>query len=485
MSTTVIAQQTPSVLPEITWEELETHCTEGDFWVAFKGNVYDATNWAPVHPGQFDVIHYAAGKDITNLFSSYHKMSSEKVFGSPMCPRVGTVKTSKFPVYPEPDLFYKSLKVKAEKYFTENGIKNVRALSWFQFFNSIFIFSGLLFCLIAACYSNLPFLVKCLAAVGGGTFYFLSLTHIWHQVSHTAYSANKFVWKMSYWAGGIITGQDMYVWMHRHVFGHHIYTNVAGVDPDIAIYKCSSDEPVYKYRTSYLIVPWYVQCWMYVFSTFQMQLDDYFSFFRGSMESIKINDTGVGKTLSFLFCKFIFYLHRVILPIALGFGIFNTFVMLAIHMAVSGILFGYFSQITHISDDRTWATTFNCGWGEMQVLTACDYAQDSYFWTYLSGYLNYQVTHHLFPSMASHHHPALYKIVVETCAEFKIEYTEYKTFWEACKRHLEHVSTFESEGTGDSIVTMFGRVFGFIGDREIVAKQVDGIKNINSLEATL
>lgn len=28
-------------------------------------------------------------------------------------------------------------------------------------------------------------------------------------------------------------GASMYAWTHQHVFGHHTYTNIDGVDPDI------------------------------------------------------------------------------------------------------------------------------------------------------------------------------------------------------------------------------------------------------------
>jgi fatty acid desaturase len=243
-----------------------------------------------------------------------------------------------------------------------------------------------------------------------------------------------------------------------------VYTNVAGVDPDIGIYKCTKNPPVPEYRAPYIIVPAWIQCWMYVFSTFQMQLDDWFSFFRGSMENIKINDTGKGKTAYVIFTKVMFYLHRIILPMVLGFGIIETLLNLAVWYAVSGMLFGYFSQITHISDEREWPIDDPRGWGELQVLTSCDYAQDSYFWTYLSGYLNYQVTHHLFPSVNPRHYVKLLPMVIETCKEYNIQYTEYKTFWEAAARHLNHLEQFKTDENSDSIFTLLGRALG-IGPR--------------------
>lgn len=36
---------------QFTWEEVEQHNTTDDCWIVIKGNVYDVTDFAPVHPG--------------------------------------------------------------------------------------------------------------------------------------------------------------------------------------------------------------------------------------------------------------------------------------------------------------------------------------------------------------------------------------------------------------------------------------------------
>ena len=36
---------------EFTWEEVEQHNTTDDCWIVIKGNVYDVTDFAPIHPG--------------------------------------------------------------------------------------------------------------------------------------------------------------------------------------------------------------------------------------------------------------------------------------------------------------------------------------------------------------------------------------------------------------------------------------------------
>ena len=61
-------------------------------------------------------------------------------------------------------------------------------------------------------------------------------------------------------------------------------------------------------------------------------------------------------------------------------------------------------------------------WGEMQVRHSGNFAMNNLFYTRLYGGINYQIEHHLFPSVCSYHLPYLSDIVRQTCSEFKIGY---------------------------------------------------------------
>jgi protoporphyrinogen oxidase/predicted heme/steroid binding protein len=52
-----------------TLEEVSTHSTPKDAWVAYKGDVFNITAWIPKHPGG-EIILKGVGKDITALFDS-------------------------------------------------------------------------------------------------------------------------------------------------------------------------------------------------------------------------------------------------------------------------------------------------------------------------------------------------------------------------------------------------------------------------------
>eukprot|EP01006_Ploeotia_vitrea_P059814 TRINITY_DN74825_c0_g1_i1.p1 TRINITY_DN74825_c0_g1~~TRINITY_DN74825_c0_g1_i1.p1 ORF type:complete len:463 (-),score=-31.18 TRINITY_DN74825_c0_g1_i1:16-1404(-) len=60
----------------IKFEELAKHRVMGDAWLAYKGKVYDVSNWED-HPGG-SVIFTHAGDDCTDIFAAFHPASAVK-----------------------------------------------------------------------------------------------------------------------------------------------------------------------------------------------------------------------------------------------------------------------------------------------------------------------------------------------------------------------------------------------------------------------
>mmetsp|Transcript_10044 Transcript_10044/g.35003 ORF Transcript_10044/g.35003 Transcript_10044/m.35003 type:complete len:469 (+) Transcript_10044:180-1586(+) len=58
-----------------TLAQVQTHNTPEDSWVIVRGKVYDVTEFAPMHPGGA-VINTYAGKDATDVFTTFHAGSS-------------------------------------------------------------------------------------------------------------------------------------------------------------------------------------------------------------------------------------------------------------------------------------------------------------------------------------------------------------------------------------------------------------------------
>lgn len=85
----------------------------------------------------------------------------------------------------------------------------------------------------------------------------------------------------------------------------------------------------------------------------------------------------------------------------------------------------------------------------MQVVTAQDYATDSWFWNMFTGALNHQITHHLFPGVIQSHYPKITPIIRQTCEEFGIKYHYVGTTKEALSCHINHLQKLGQAQTED------------------------------------
>lgn len=67
---------------KISLKELSEHNTQFDCWVAYKGKVYNISNYLPYHPGGVDILKKSFGKDCTVLFDKYHRwVNCDQILG--------------------------------------------------------------------------------------------------------------------------------------------------------------------------------------------------------------------------------------------------------------------------------------------------------------------------------------------------------------------------------------------------------------------
>ena len=149
-----------------------------------------------------------------------------------------------------------------------------------------------------------------------------------------------------------------------------------------------------------------------------------------------------GEIFIFVATKAIFFYYRMVLPYS--FISFPSLVFLNILAEmVTGFLIGVLSQVSHINVDVDYPdpkeSSFNMTWSEMQLSTTVNYAANSLLWNIISGGLNVQACHHLFPGILTIHFKDLAPIMKETCLEFGMKYTCYSSYWEALYSHIQHL----------------------------------------------
>ncbi len=76
-------------------------------------------------------------------------------------------------------------------------------------------------------------------------------------------------------------------------------------------------------------------------------------------------------------------------------------------------------------------------WGEIQVRHSGNFVTSSTVFTQLFGGINYQIEHHLFPSVGHMHYPAISGIVKRVCASRGVPYSSQPSIWAAYKSYLK------------------------------------------------
>jgi cytochrome b involved in lipid metabolism len=216
-----------------TWQDVAKNNHVGSAWMIVRNKVYDVTAWVDTHPGGREMILLHAGRECTNTFDSYHPFSNKaesvlKKF------EIGTLSgPTEFPVFKPDSGFYRECCKRVGAFFQEKKIdpKNGFAGLWRMV---------LVFATAAVSYYGMHlvdhFPLQFAASVLFGMCQALPLLHVMHDCSHTSFTSQPVVqycvgrFAMDFFAGG-----SMISWLNQHIVGHHIYTNVAGADPDLPV----------------------------------------------------------------------------------------------------------------------------------------------------------------------------------------------------------------------------------------------------------
>lgn len=266
---------------------------------------------------------------------------------------------------------------------------------------------------------------------------------IMHDANHGSYSRSS---KVNYWLGHTLNllGGSVFNWKFQHNLLHHTYTNIVHMDDDI------EDKLILRF-SPHTEVKWYHK-FQFIYAFFFYGLTTlYWAFVKDFIQFRRYIKTGVNKEgqeknrnnfLKMLLSKIIYllaffvvpltFLHLPALPYLLGF--------LLMHF-VAGIILTVIFQLAHTVENTTHPLpgadgTIENNWAIHQLNTTVNFSRNNRFITWYVGGLNFQVEHHLFPTICHVHYPAISDIVKQTAEEFGIPYLENKSFGDAVASHI-------------------------------------------------
>ncbi|MBP6432518.1 MAG: acyl-CoA desaturase [Ferruginibacter sp.] len=335
--------------------------------------------------------------------------------------------------------FYQSLKTAVDQYFETKGIKKTG--DWRLYIKTIILVGTAAATYFAIMFAPLPaWVLYSLCALLGYTFACVGFS-VMHDANHGSYSTKP--WLNDFLGLSMnFMGANAYFWKQKHNIIHHTYTNVDGLDDDIAkspiIRQCESQKwvPAHKIQHIYLLPIYALSSLFWLFS---MDFKKYFSRKIYTTDAWKMTTKN---HIVFWATKILYVTFYMVLP-AIKFGFLPWLAGFLILHAIMGLTLSLVFQLAHVVENTEFETValdetkhIETAWAEHQMKTTANFSMGNKVISWFVGGLNYQIEHHLFPKVSHVHYPEISKIVMQKCKEFNVPYHHNPTFFGALVSHF-------------------------------------------------
>ena len=285
-----------------TTADVEKHSTPEDCWVIVHEKVYDVTSFVPRHPGG-NMIWVKAGGDCTQLFDSYHPLRSQATLDKYYIGELERVPGDEDKIITYNDdmkkgKFYMDRKVAVERWFKDN--KKDPRVHPEMYIKSFVILAGVAVCHYCSFFLTTSFLAAAFAALHGMWKAEIGAS-IQHDANHGAYGKSRtFLHAMQLTLDA--AGASSFMWRQQHVVGHHAYTNVDGIDPDI---RCAPEKDIRRvnehqpHEAYHPLQHIYLALAYGLLSFKSCFADDFNAYFSGRIGWVKVAKFTWGEALAF------------------------------------------------------------------------------------------------------------------------------------------------------------------------------------------
>ncbi len=264
--------------------------------------------------------------------------------------------------------------------------------------------------------------------------------NVMHDACHGSYSSKKWVNELFGYSLNALGG-NAFIWKFKHNIIHHTYTNVDGVDDDIArspiLRQCSTQtwKPAHKFQHIYVV-------FLYAISSLAwVAYLDFDKYFKRRVNTTSMQKMDVKEHVIFWFSKLLYAAFYIAIPIwVVGAGKWAIgYVTMEL---VLGFVLAIVFQLAHVVEETEFEHAgveplhIENEWAAHQVKTTSNFAPKNKIISWLTGGLNFQVEHHLFPRISHVHYPALSKIVEKKCKEHQLPYNSIATMRAAIASHF-------------------------------------------------
>lgn len=335
-------------------------------------------------------------------------------------------------------VFYNTLKANVDEYFVTNNIRKTG--NWTLYIKTIILIPAAVFLYVFLLTVQLPVILAILLCAILG-FVLASIGfNVMHDACHGSYSSKKWVNEVLGLTLNALGG-NAFIWKFKHNIIHHTYTNVDGIDDDIAkspiMRQCTTQKwvPAHRFQHIYVVFVYAISSIAWV------ALMDFTKYFTQRIFSTPLQKMSLNDHIVFWLSKVLYALFYVVIPIYFVGGTAWLVGYLSMEITL-GLTLALVFQLAHVVEHAEFETAgiepklIENEWAAHQVRTTVNFAPRNWVINWYVGGLNYQVEHHLFPRISHIHYPAISEIVKKTCEQYDLPYNTIPTMSKSIASHF-------------------------------------------------
>lgn len=267
--------------------------------------------------------------------------------------------------------------------------------------------------------------------------------NVMHDAIHNTVTRSEWVNRKIGAVIYVLAGNS-YTWRVQHNVKHHTHTNLEGHDDDIetgSMFRFHPEQelkPKHKYQHLYAPFAYSLMTWKWLLEKDFKQVIQY-----NKSDLFKAKDQSLGMVWTKLIVgKGFHFATFYVLPLALGIPWYMVLWGNMVMHIVAGLILSFTFQLAHVVDKAEFPSEEEAkdhSLLEHQMKTTANFSTKNKLVTWYTGGLNFQVEHHLFPTINHIHYPKIARIVRKTAEEFRLPYNEYRTTIAALKGHFAHL----------------------------------------------
>jgi linoleoyl-CoA desaturase len=343
--------------------------------------------------------------------------------------------------------FFPILKQRVDEYFEVNNISKHANVA--MVFKTFILLAGYILPFIALLIFNVSFPASLLLwTIMGISVAGIGMS-VMHDANHGAYSSNDTV---NYVVGHTLNlaGGSVHNWKLQHNILHHTYTNISGMDEDIADRLVLKFSPHSKVKWYHKFQPVYVFFFYGLLTAYWVFLKDLiqmFQFSKNGVSPLSKKETIIAVLRISLFKIAYIFTLLVVPTLFFSIPLYQVLIGFFLMHFLEGVILSFVFQMAHTVEGTSHPmpneeNTIENDWAVHQMNTTVDFSPKSKIISWYVGGLNFQIEHHLFPRICHVHYPEIAKIVEQTAKEFGVPYMVNETFFKAMKSHLSALKKF-------------------------------------------